>query len=104
MAVADPLDLPTRPCPAADAARTPAVLQTPMGRKCSRCSGCGNRGGARRPVPVEQAPDYGVLFPTTRIARRRHHTAELDKTQHQHKFSENGTAILVPTEQVHDAA
>jgi len=47
-------------------------------------------------------PDYGVLFSNFTDRDGGAITAELDKLNVKHKFSENGTAILVPTEQVHD--
>lgn len=47
-------------------------------------------------------PDYGVLFSNFTDRDGGAITAELDKLNIKHKFSENGSAILVPTEQVHD--
>jgi flagellar M-ring protein FliF len=47
-------------------------------------------------------PEYGVLFSNYTDRDGGAITAELDKLNIKHKFSDNGTAILVPTEQVHD--
>ena len=104
MAVAEPLD-PTNAPPAADdgAERLP-FLQTPMGRNVLR----GAAAAAIVAVLIglylwNKAPDYGVLFSNYTDRDGGAITAELDKLNIKHKFSENGTAILVPTEQVHDA-
>ena len=106
MAVAEPLDPSNAPpAPAADdgAERLP-FLQTPMGRNVLR----GAAAAAIVAVLVglylwNKAPDYGVLFSNYTDRDGGAITAELDKLNIKHKFSENDTAILVPTEQVHDA-
>lgn len=108
MAVAEQLDPATAPgAPAAgadDGAERLPFLKTPMGRNVLR-------GGAAAAIVAvlvglylwNKAPDYGVLFSNYTDRDGGAITAELDKLNIKHKFSENGTAILVPTEQVHDA-
>nr|WP_093557543.1 flagellar basal-body MS-ring/collar protein FliF [Pseudoduganella namucuonensis] len=49
-----------------------------------------------------QPPAYGVLFSNYTDRDGGAITAALDQMQVKHKFSESGTSILVPTEQVHD--
>src|SRR5471032_946214 len=103
MAVAEPIDNDT----AADAADYGAeklpFIQTPMGRNFLRAA------GAAAIVAIllglwlwNKPPDYGVLFSNFTDRDGGAITAELDKLNIKHKFSENGSAILVPTEQVHD--
>ena len=106
MAVADTIDNETAANAAAaeDGAERLPFIQTPMGKNFVRAA------GAAAIVAVllglylwNKAPDYGVLFSNYTDRDGGAITAELDKLNIKHKFSENGTAILVPTEQVHDA-
>jgi flagellar M-ring protein FliF len=104
MAVAEQIDNDT----AADAAEDDGAeklpfIQTPMGRNFLRAA------GAAAIVAIllglwlwNKPPDYGVLFSNFTDRDGGAITAELDKLNVKHKFSENGTAILVPTDQVHD--
>ncbi|ELX10293.1 flagellar M-ring protein FliF [Janthinobacterium sp. HH01] len=102
MAVADTIDNDT-PAADDDGAEKVPFIQTPMGRNFLRAA------GAAAIVAIllglwlwNKPPDYGVLFSNFTDRDGGAITAELDKLNVKHKFSENGTAILVPTEQVHD--
>jgi flagellar M-ring protein FliF len=80
-----------------------SFFQTPLGRNFMRAAA----GAAIIAVLVglwlwNKAPDYGVLFSNYSDRDGGAITAELDKLNIKHKFSDNGTAILVPVEQVHD--
>lgn len=104
MAVAEQIDNDT----AADAAEDDGAeklpfIQTPMGRNFLRAA------GAAAVVAIllglwlwNKPPEYGVLFSNFTDRDGGAITAELDKLNVKHKFSDNGTAILVPTDQVHD--
>ncbi|HJV02914.1 MAG TPA: flagellar basal-body MS-ring/collar protein FliF [Burkholderiaceae bacterium] len=105
MAVAEERDIDAaEQAPAPDeAAEKLPFIQTPMGKNFMR-------GGAAAGVLAvilalwlwNKPPEYGVLFSNFTDRDGGAITAELDKMNVKHKFSENGTAILVPTEQVHD--
>jgi len=82
----------------------PPFFQTPLGRNVMI------GGGVAAVLAVlaalwlwNQPPAYGVLFSNYTDRDGGAITAALDQMQVKHKFSESGTAILVPTEQVHDA-
>lgn len=104
MAAAETLDPATAPASADDGAERLPFLQTPMGRNVMR-------GAAAAAIVAvlfglylwNKPPEYGVLFSNYTDRDGGAITAELDKLNIKHKFSDNGTAILVPTEQVHDA-
>ena len=102
MAVADTIDNDTAAA-ADDGAEKLPFIQTPMGRNFLRAA------GAAAIVAIllglwlwNKPPDYGVLFSNFTDRDGGAITAELDKLNVKHKFSDNGTAILVPTDQVHD--
>jgi flagellar M-ring protein FliF len=102
MAVAEEIDNATTAAPDDGAEKLP-FIQTPMGRNFLRAA------GAAAIVAVliglwlwNKAPDYAVLFSNYTDRDGGAITAELDKMNVKHKFSDNGTAILVPTDQVHD--
>ncbi|MBA5639748.1 flagellar M-ring protein FliF [Duganella sp. LX20W] len=105
MAVAEERDIDAaEQAPAPDeAAEKLPFIQTPMGKNFMR-------GGAAAGVLAvilalwlwNKPPEYGVLFSNFTDRDGGAITAELDKMNVKHKFSDNGTAILVPTEQVHD--
>ena len=106
MAAAEAIDNDTAapPAPGDDGAERLPFIQTPMGRNFLRAA------GAAAIVAIliglylwNKPPDYGVLFSNFTDRDGGAITAELDKLNIKHKFSENGGAILVPTEQVHDA-
>ena len=106
MAAAEAIDNDTAapPAPGDDGAERLPFIRTPMGRNFMRAA------AAAAVVAVliglymwNKPPDYGVLFSNFTDRDGGAITAELDKLNIKHKFSENGGAILVPTEQVHDA-
>jgi flagellar M-ring protein FliF len=106
MAAADAIDNDTAapPAPGDDGAERLPFIRTPMGRNFLRAA------GAAAIVAIiiglylwNKPPDYGVLFSNFTDRDGGAITAELDKLNIKHKFSDNGTAILVPTDQVHDA-
>jgi len=80
-----------------------SFFQTPLGRNFARAA------AAAAVIAVlfglylwNKPPDYGVLFSNYSDRDGGAITAELDKLNVKHKFSDNGTAILVPIDQVHD--
>ncbi len=107
MAVAEEIDTEQ----VASAGETPAVteevlpfIQTPMGKNFLR----GLAAAAIVAVLLalwlwNKPPEYGVLFSNFTDRDGGAITAELDKLNIKHKFSESGNAILVPAEMVHDA-
>ena len=106
MAVAEEIDNDTAAelAPGDDGAEKLPFIQTPMGRNFLRAA------GAAAIVAIllglwlwNKPPEYGVLFSNYTDRDGGAITAELDKLNIKHKFSDNGTAILVPTDQVHDA-
>ena len=106
MAAAEAIDNDTAapPAPGDDGAERLPFIRTPMGRNFMRAAA----GAAIVAVIIglymwNKAPDYGVLYSNFTDRDGGAITAELDKLNIKHKFSDNGTAILVPTEQVHDA-
>lgn len=108
MAVAEEIEL-NQPPPAPVPARTPvesvqAFAKTPMGKNFLRGLGV----AALIAIGValymwNQPPEYKVLFSNFTDRDGGAITASLDQLGIKHKFSEGGGAILVPTEQVHDA-
>lgn len=101
-AAAEQLDL-EDPADPAQPEGKPPFLQTQMGKWVVR------GGGAAALLALvfalwlwNQPPAYGVLFSNFTDRDGGAITAALDQLQVKHKFSENGQAILVPTEQVHD--
>ncbi len=108
MAVAEEIEL-NQPSPAPVPARTPvesvqAFARTPMGKNFLRGLGV----AALIAIGValymwNQPPEYKVLFSNFTDRDGGAITASLDQLGIKHKFSEGGGAILVPTEQVHDA-
>jgi flagellar M-ring protein FliF len=103
MAVAEEINNATAVEAAEDGAEKLPFIQTPMGRNFLRAA------GAAAIVAIliglwmwNKPPEYGVLFSNYTDRDGGAITAELDKMQVKHKISENGTAILVPAEQVHD--
>ncbi|MEO5935477.1 MAG: flagellar basal-body MS-ring/collar protein FliF [Duganella sp.] len=106
MAAAEAIDNDTAapPAPGDDGAERLPFIRTPMGRNFLRAA------AAAAVVAIivglylwNKPPDYGVLFSNFTDRDGGAITAELDKLNIKHKFSDNGTAILVPTDQVHDA-
>lgn len=102
MAVAEEINNATAAEAADDAEKLP-FIQTPMGKIFVRAA------GAAAVIAVliglwlwNKPPEYAVLFSNFTDRDGGAITAELDKLQVKHKFSENGSAILVPAEQVHD--
>ena len=108
MAVAEEIEL-NQPPPAPAPARTPvesvqAFAKTPMGKNFLRGLGV----AALIAIGValymwNQPPEYKVLFSNFTDRDGGAITASLDQLGIKHKFSEGGGAILVPSEQVHDA-
>ncbi|OYO30444.1 flagellar basal-body MS-ring/collar protein FliF [Janthinobacterium sp. PC23-8] len=108
MAVAEEIEL-NQPSPAPVPARTPvesvqAFAKTPMGKNFLRGLGV----AALIAIGValymwNQPPEYKVLFSNFTDRDGGAITASLDQLGIKHKFSEGGGAILVPSEQVHDA-
>lgn len=104
MAVAEEIDENTgvAALPEEPAEKLP-FIQTPMGRNFLRAGA----GAAILAVLLalwlwNKPPDYAVLFSNFTDRDGGAITAELDKMNVKHKFSERGDAILVPAEQVHD--
>ncbi|MBV8123527.1 MAG: flagellar M-ring protein FliF, partial [Paucibacter sp.] len=105
MAVAEEIDenaTGTTPLPEEPAEKLP-FIQTPMGRNFLRA------GAAAGILAVllalwlwNKPPEYAVLFSNFTDRDGGAITAELDKMNVKHKFSDHGDAILVPAEQVHD--
>lgn len=82
----------------------PPFFQTTLGKRVMM--GAGAAGVIAIIIALwlwNQPPAYGVLFSNYTDRDGGAITAALDQMQIKHKFSESGTAILVPTEQVHDA-
>lgn len=108
MAVAEEVEL-NQPSPAPAPARSPvesvqAFAKTPMGKNFLRGLGV----AALIAIGValymwNQPPEYKVLFSNFTDRDGGAITASLDQLGIKHKFSEGGGAILVPSEQVHDA-
>jgi len=108
MAVAEEIEL-NQPSPAPAPARSPvesvqAFAKTPMGKNFLRGLGV----AALIAIGValymwNQPPEYKVLFSNFTDRDGGAITASLDQLGIKHKFSEGGGAILVPSEQVHDA-
>ncbi|WP_432380117.1 flagellar basal-body MS-ring/collar protein FliF [Duganella sp. P38] len=103
MAVAEEINSATAAEAAEDGAEKLPFIQTPMGKNFVRAA------GAAAIVAVliglwlwNKPPEYAVLFSNFTDRDGGAITAELDKLQVKHKFSDNGSAILVPAEQVHD--
>ncbi|MTV41874.1 flagellar basal-body MS-ring/collar protein FliF [Duganella radicis] len=103
MAVAEEIDNDTAAGAQDDGAEKLPFIQTPMGRNFLRAA------GAAAIVAIliglylwNKPPEYAVLFSNYTDRDGGAITAELDKMQVKHKFSDNGTAILVPADQVHD--
>ncbi|MYN30785.1 flagellar basal-body MS-ring/collar protein FliF, partial [Duganella levis] len=102
MAVAEEIDNATAGAPDDGAEKLP-FIQTPMGKIFVRAAG----GAAIVAILIglwlwNKPPEYAVLFSNYTDRDGGAITAELDKMNVKHKFSDNGTAILVPAEQVHD--
>ncbi len=104
MAVAEELDIdPAVPGLEAEQAEKVPFIQTPMGKNFLR--GLGVAGILAIGLALwlwNKPPEYGVLFSNFTDRDGGAITAELDKLNIKHKFSDSGSAILVPTEQVHD--
>jgi flagellar M-ring protein FliF len=103
MAVAEEIDNDTVAGAADDGAEKLPFIQTPMGRNFLRAA------GAAAVIAIliglylwNKPPEYAVLFSNFTDRDGGAITAELDKLQVKHKFADNGGAILVPAEQVHD--
>jgi len=103
MAVAEDIQNDTTGAQDDDGAERLPFIQTPMGRNFVRAA------GAAAIVAIllglwlwNKPPEYAVLFSNYTDRDGGAITAELDKLNIKHKFSDNGTAILVPAEQVHD--
>ena len=108
MAVAEEIDvnrIPPEPAPARSPVESvQAFAKTPMGKNFLRGLGV----AALIAIGValymwNQPPEYKVLFSNYTDRDGGAITASLDQLGIKHKFSEGGGAILVPTEQVHDA-
>jgi len=102
MAVAEEIDNDAATAQDEGAEKLP-FIQTPMGRNFLRAA------GAAAIVAIliglwlwNKPPEYAVLFSNFTDRDGGAITAELDKMNVKHKFSDNGTAILVPADQVHD--
>ena len=104
MAVAEEIDENTgvAALPEEPAEKLP-FIQTPMGRNFLRAgAGAGILAVLLALWLWNKPPDYAVLFSNFTDRDGGAITAELDKMNVKHKFSERGDAILVPAEQVHD--
>lgn len=110
MAVAEEIDL-NQPSPGSPPvpARTPIesaqeFAKTPMGKNFLRGLGVAALIGIGVALYMwNQPPEYKVLFSNFTDRDGGAITASLDQLGIKHKFSEGGGAIMVPTEQVHDA-
>ncbi|USX28258.1 flagellar M-ring protein FliF [Oxalobacteraceae bacterium OTU3CINTB1] len=106
MAAAEAIDNDTAAPPASgdDGAERLPFIRTPMGRNFMRAAAAAAIVALLIGLYLwNKPPDYGVLFSNFTDRDGGAITAELDKLNIKHKFSDNGGAILVPTEQVHDA-
>ncbi|MDN2708719.1 flagellar basal-body MS-ring/collar protein FliF [Janthinobacterium sp. SUN118] len=108
MAVAEEIDVNRIP-PEAAPARSPvesvqAFAKTPMGKNFLRGLGVAALIAIGAALYMwNQPPEYKVLFSNFTDRDGGAITASLDQLGIKHKFSEGGGAILVPSEQVHDA-
>ena len=101
MAVAEEIEL--NPVPANAAASLQTFANTPMGKNFLRGLGVAALVAIAFSLYMwNQAPDYRVLFSNYSDRDGGAITAELDKLNIKHKFSDGGTAILIPAEQVND--
>ncbi|HAT30298.1 MAG TPA: flagellar basal body M-ring protein FliF [Janthinobacterium sp.] len=101
MAVAEEIEL--NPVPANAAASLQTFANTPMGKNFLRGLGVAALVAIAFALYMwNQAPDYRVLFSNYSDRDGGAITAELDKLNIKHKFSDGGTAILIPAEQVND--
>jgi flagellar M-ring protein FliF len=95
----DLLDTPQGQPPAAP----PSFFQTTMGKRVAVGGGIALILALMIAVWMwSQAPEYRVLFSNYSDRDGGAITASLDQMGVQYKFSEGGTAILVPAEQIHD--
>jgi len=95
----DLLDTPQGQPPAAP----PSFFQTTMGKRVAIGGGIALILALMIAVWMwSQAPEYRVLFSNYSDRDGGAITASLDQMGVQYKFSEGGTAILVPAEQIHD--
>ena len=102
MAVAEELDIDAAAANGPDGEKLP-FIQTPMGKNFLRGLGVAAFLAIILALWLwNKPPEYGVLFSNFSDRDGGAITAELDKLNVKHKFSEGGTAILVPTDQVHD--
>jgi len=104
MAVAEEIDdnPGIAPLPEEPAEKLP-FIQTPMGRNFLRAgAGAGILAVLLALWLWNKPPEYAVLFSNFTDRDGGAITAELDKMNVKHKFSDHGDAILVPAEQVHD--
>jgi flagellar M-ring protein FliF len=106
MAVAEEIDNDTAagiaPLPEEPAEKLP-FIQTPMGRNFLRGLGVAAILAILLALWLwNKPPEYAVLFSNFTDRDGGAITAELDKLNIKHKFSDNGSAILVPADQVHD--
>lgn len=80
-----------------------SFFQTPMGKRIALGGGIALVLAAMLAVWMwSQAPEYRVLFSNYSDRDGGAITASLDQMAVPYKFSEGGTAILVPAEQIHD--
>ncbi|MGZ8295103.1 MAG: flagellar basal-body MS-ring/collar protein FliF [Telluria sp.] len=84
--------------------RKPSFIQTPLGRNFVIGLGIASVLAVMTAVWMwSQRPDYKVLFSNFSDRDGGAITASLDQMAIPYKFSEGGSAILVPSEHVHDA-
>ncbi|MEC5162276.1 MULTISPECIES: flagellar basal-body MS-ring/collar protein FliF [unclassified Janthinobacterium] len=107
MAVAEELQLNPDAAPAVPLTPVESMrnfAQSPMGKNFLRGLGVAALVGVGFALYLwNQPPEYRVLFSNFTDRDGGAITASLDQLNIKHKFSEGGGAILVPTEQVHDA-
>jgi len=103
MAVAEEIDNDTAAGAQDDGAEKLPFIQTPMGRNFLRAAGAAAIAAILIGLYLwNKPPEYAVLFSNYTDRDGGAITAELDKMNVKHKFADNGNAILVPADQVHD--
>ncbi len=104
MAVAEELELNQPPAPAGPGQSLQTFVRSPMGKNFLRALALAAVIAIGFALWIwNQPPEYKVLFANFTDRDGGAITAALDQLNIKHKFSEGGGAILVPTEQVHDA-
>ncbi|MES2741317.1 MAG: flagellar basal-body MS-ring/collar protein FliF [Pseudomonadota bacterium] len=104
MAAAEEIELNPPPAPEGPGQSLQTFVRSPMGKNFLRALAVAAVVAIGFALWIwNQPPEYKVLFANFTDRDGGAITAALDQLNIKHKFSEGGGAILVPTEQVHDA-